>query len=224
MPRIEQKEAQKGSQKWLQILINQYPELLAQPLQNELNLPDNEHIHWLSPVKEDQYAEYQDETFLEKLGVTLSKRTLDSFWPKRGPVWDALGRSGSGKLLLVEAKAHIGELVSSPSGASQPSLAKIRKSLDETKQFLSSNSQADWSTIFYQYTNRLAHLYLLHQLNELPVYLVFLYFINDEDVNGPDSKEEWKGAIELIRHFLGIKQHELSQYVVDIFIDVERLK
>jgi hypothetical protein len=224
MPRIEQNKSSRGSQKWLQILVNHQPELLTSQLRPQLRLGAREYIHWLSPLENDQYAEYQDDEFIKKLDVNLGKRPLQSFWPKGGPVWDGLGVTDRGELLLVEAKAHIGELISSPSKASPPSMKKIYRSLEETKQFLASSSQIDWTSSFYQYTNRLAHLYLLRQLNELPAYLIFLYFINATDVKGPNTREEWKGAIILLHSFLRVVKHKLSKYIIDVFIDVSKLK
>ena len=125
---------------------------------------------------------------------------------------------------MVEAKAHIPEVVSPPSGAGERSLTKIRSSLETTKQFLGSHSKADWSTCFYQYTNRLAHLYLLRELNNLPAYLLFLYFTNDDDMNGPKSEAEWEAAILLLELFLGTRNHRLSEYVIHAFVDVRDIK
>ena len=124
---------------------------------------------------------------------------------------------------MLEAKSHISELLSPKTGAGETSLRKIKKSLDETKTFLHSNSEHDWTSTFYQYTNRLAHLYLLRVLNEVPAYLVFVYFMNDKDMNGPRSIDEWSGAIALLHSFLGIGRHKLSKYIADIFIDVQML-
>jgi len=224
MPRIKQTSASRGSQKWLQILVNERPELIDRVLATRLQLTKRESIHWLSPLKDDDYAEYSDRQFLARLGVTLRKVSLESFWPKRGPVWDGLAKTNGGRLILVEAKAHIAELVSSPTGARGPSLSKIRRSLDATKQFLGSGSEADWATIFYQYTNRLGHLYLLRELNGLQAYLLFLCFVNDKDIGGPATELEWEGAIKLLESFLGVRSHKLSKYVHHVFIDVKELK
>jgi len=100
------------------------------------------------------------------------------------------------------------------------SLRLIKSSLDETKQALNCKSKTDWSTCFYQYTNRLAFLYLLRQLNGIPAYLVNVYFVNDTEQNGPRSQEEWSGALHLLKKHLGLSRHQLSPYVADIFIRV----
>jgi hypothetical protein len=69
-------------------------------------------IDWRSPLREDDYAEYRDAAFLERIGVILGQRPLDGFWPRGGPQWDALGRAASGEPVIVEAKAHLNELYS----------------------------------------------------------------------------------------------------------------
>ena len=86
---------------------------------------------------------------------------LSNFWPQKGSQWDALGKSKNGNVFLIEAKANIPEIVSSPSGAKKTSKLLIDKSLIETKIYLNINNDIDWSGKFYQYTNRLAHLYFL---------------------------------------------------------------
>jgi hypothetical protein len=221
--RIPQQRAARGSQKWIQKLINEKPDLLNSPIRTQLDLPDTEKTTWLSPLADDEYAEYRDQAFLDLLAIKLPKVSLSDFWPSGGPVWDGLGKSDSGKVFLVEAKSHISEVLSPKTGAGLKSLRQIKKSLDETKTFLHSNSGHDWSSVFYQYTNRLAHLYLLRALNEVPAYLIFLYFVNDKEMNGPKSVDEWIGAISLLKSYLGVSWHRLDKYVAEIFIDVKAL-
>jgi hypothetical protein len=50
MPRIPQGIAVKGSQKWIQKLVNEKPDLLNSLIKNQLDLPSDEEIHWLSPL------------------------------------------------------------------------------------------------------------------------------------------------------------------------------
>ena len=54
----------------------------------------------------------QAERCLDRVGHGELKEELKQFWPSRGPQWDALAISTSGKVLLVEAKAHVGEICS----------------------------------------------------------------------------------------------------------------
>jgi hypothetical protein len=223
MSRFPQLPCDKGSQKWIQKLINDQPEHLNSQIRAKLNLSKGEHIQWLSPLKNDEYSEYRDQEFINLLEVELKKKPLLDFWPQRGPQWDAFGKSTWGNLFLVEAKSHIGELISTMKAKDEDSTRTIHNSLQETKRFLGSNAKVDWSCGFYQYTNRLAHLYLLRQ-NRLPAYLLFVYFINDFEMKGPTSIHEWKGAIELLHSYLGIRRHKLKDFVTDIFIDIKQFQ
>jgi len=149
---------------------------------------------------------------------------LRDFWPTGGPHWDALGRSSKGNIFLVEAKSHIPEMMSTVRAKDNHSLLKIRESLERTKDFLNAKKMVDWSFGFYQYSNRLAHLYLLRELNQLPAYLLFIYFINDSEMNGPNTIDEWKGAIKLLHTYLGIRRHKMQRFTSDIFIDVDKIR
>lgn len=223
MGRYTQQRGEKGSKKWIQHLINEQPELLNEKILDNLKLGTDEKIEWLSPLEEDGYAEYRDQEFLDLISTKLERVPLESFWPRGGPQWDGLGKSSLGKLFLVEAKSHIRELISTVKAEDEDSLSKIRESLDKTKRFLNSKTEADWSVGFYQYTNRLAHLYLLRELNHLPAYLVFVYFTNDTEMGGPETVGEWEGAIKLMRSYLGIGRHRLQKSVLNVFIDVRDL-
>ncbi len=223
MPKITQSKAIRGSQLWLQKLVNQRQDLLDGALRPKLGLNRDDIITWLSPLKVDDYAEYRDEDFLKRLSINLENRPLRSFWPSGGAVWDGLGNTSRGDVILVEAKAHISELASHAGAKSPASVGLIRKSLDETKRFFGNDSPADWTQDYYQYANRLAHLYLLRHLNGIPAWLVFLYFINADDVSGPKSADAWRPAIEGVHAYLDIKHDKLSPYVVNVFLDVAEL-
>ena len=220
MGRFVQDSDSHGSLKDLQILINEKKELLDNKISDFLKR--NIRIDWVSPLKDDQFAEYRDIDFLRKLN--LEKKityNLSDFWPNRGPQWDALGKTND-LIFIVEAKANLPEIVSPPTGAGSESKSLIMDSFSEVKEYLNINNSIDWSGTFYQYTNRIAHLYYLRVLNGIDAYLVNIYFINDESVDGPKSKEEWKGAIQIIKNYLGIpKRNKFEKYIIDIFIDIK---
>lgn len=222
MGRFIQDNNTHGSQKDLQILINEKKGLLDKELSGFLNKDIN--ITWKSPLKTDQFAEYRDDEFLKILN--LDSRIvvpLEEFWPKRGPQWDALGLDNK-TVFLVEAKAHVPEIVSPPTGAGPESKSRIIDSFAEVKEYLNVNNNIDWTGTFYQYTNRIAHLYYLRVLNGIDAYLVNLYFLNDKSVDGPSTKEEWQGAITVIKQYLGIpKNHKLDKYMLDAFVDTKDL-
>lgn len=215
-----QGKAARGSQFWLQTLVNENPEILNKAIVKAAPALKGQTIEWVSPLASEGYREYRDEVFLKKLDVGLTKCPLDEFWPKRGPVWDGLARTSAGEILLVEAKSHIPEAVSPPSRASEKSRKLIRSSLDETKRYLNGSRDSDWAGIFYQVTNRLAHLYLLRTLNKIPSHLVFIYFVGDREMNGPETVDEWNGAVRTIETFLGVERTKLSPYVHHVYFNV----
>jgi hypothetical protein len=217
----------KGSQKWLQLLVNKFKPIFFREILREmphLNLNCIDQIEWLSPLEKDDYVEYSDSAFIDRLRVKLNHESLSDFWPNRGPVWDGLAKIDKKDILLIEAKSHIVELLSILKANANNSLGKISQSLTKTQDFLGAKSHLDWTAPFYQYTNRLAHLYFLREMNKLPAYLVFVYFINDPDMNGPSTREEWQGALKLMKTLLGLSRHKLSKYMADIFIDVNELQ
>ncbi|MFH2057208.1 MAG: hypothetical protein ABIJ61_14720, partial [bacterium] len=223
MPAIAQKEAIRGSQKWLQMLVNRCPNLLDQSLRPYLKMTARDTFTWRSPLREDCYTEYRDEDFLEQVSTRLEQRGLDSFWPHRGPVWDGLARTSRGDVILVEAKSHVSELASFCQARPQ-ALKLIQNSLAEAADFFGATSPGNWSRGYYQYANRLAHLYLLRHLNGIPAWLVFLYFVNDFEMDGPKSEAEWRSAIAHVHDHLGIKSTSLRPHVIDLYVDVTALE
>jgi|SRR5215472_505016 len=221
--------ANRGSQKWLQIAVNQKPELLLHALRESGAIGQETTVTWQSPLKGDPsrpFKEYRDGEALEKAGIKQLKVPLHSFWPRRGPVWDAIGVTSDGPL-FIEAKAHIPEAASPATKASSLASRKlIYKSLVKTRHFYAPKATAVWGRVFYQYSNRLAYQYFLKQLNDVPSALVFLYFLNDVDMGGPASKEEWQGASHLIHAVLGIRRdlNLTSHKVFNAFLDIRLLR
>ena len=217
----------RGSQRWLQLAVNRSPDTINAAIASAMALPSGVSIQWRSPLEKDDFREYQDSRFLRDLGVELQKRKLSSFWPRWGPVWDGLARTSNGRSILVEAKANIPEFHSSPCGAGEKSLARIKRSLDETKQFLSAPLDYDWTRCFYQVANRLAHLYLLKELNGVDAALVFVFFIGDTTISEEKctSRQEWEHETSLMLERLGIRRdsHWLHENVFDVFIEVDDL-
>ena len=220
MGRIIQNNNSRGSLRDLQILINQKTGILNTKISNNLN--EKVEVSWVSPLKADQYAEYRDDDFLSKLELTkVISNKLDEFWPKRGPQWDALGKYKD-KCFLVEAKANLKEFKTSPSKAKEKAKKQIMKSFDEVKKYLQITNSINWSGYYYQYTNRIAHLYYLRVLNKIDAYLINVYFINDSTVNGPTTIEKWQESIKNAKQLLGLySKHKLEKYIIDVFIDVK---
>jgi hypothetical protein len=214
-----------GSQRLLQIAVEKRPELLLRALRRSGAIGRREDLTWASPVANAEYTEYRDLAALRQVGIeSLPKTPLKDFWPNRGQVWDGLGNSSSGRPVLVEAKAHIPEMVSGPSAATaEASVELIRRSLSATRKHLAPRSRVDWNGPFYQYANRLAFQFFLRRLNGIDSSLVFLYFTNAVDMAGPATEAEWHGAIRLVHACLGLPG-DLSEFgVFKAFVDARRL-
>lgn len=215
MPRIAQKPARAGSQKWLQLLVERDPSVLDPAGWQGLD--------WISPRASDDYAEYQDAAFLDALRLGQLKTGLSGFWPNRGPVWDGLARSGDA-VFLVEAKSHVPEFLSSPCAASSPvSRTMIGKALDRTRQALVADDRADWSRSFFQYANRLAHLWWLTEQG-VDAHLLLVSFIGDHAQSGPADPETWQAAFRCADYAMGLPtKHALSRRIHHVHPDVSRL-
>jgi hypothetical protein len=206
---------------WLQRIVNQSPHAL-----NCLLLPKlagSTSISWRSPLASDSYAEYRDSAFLRLLGADRLTAELASFWPSRGPQWDALATTDHDDIVLVEAKAHIGELCSPPTQASPASRKKIEASLAEAASFVDARPCSPWSTAFYQLANRIAHLYLLRR-HGFKAWLVLVNFVGDRAMDGPNSEAEWRAAYQIVWHVLGLrKDHKLAPYMIEAFPNIGAL-
>ena len=216
--RIEQREGRRGSLKWIQRLIERSPGLLEGRLQKAGVLVPPRKVDWRSPLRNDAWAEYRDTAFLTRVGLEHLAEDLEQFWPKRGPQWDALGRDDSGRVFLVEAKAH-GPEMSSACQAGEMSRKAITAAMDSCKRAFGAPSDSDWLNGYYQYANRLAHLHFLRSRG-VDACLVFLYFVGDRDLGGPSSEAEWMPFIDAVHAHLGVS---LKDGVVTIFQSVDEL-
>jgi len=213
-----------GSQRWLQIAVTHAPDVLRQALIVSGAITSDEDVEWSAPLASEGFAEPRDGEALRKAGISeLPVRSLAEFWPQRGPVWDAVARVGNLASLFLEAKAKVREAASPPSKASPKSLKKIQAALQEARSFYAPESTADWHGVFYQYANRLAHHYLVCQVNRRDSRLVFLYFLNAQDVRGPKSIAEWQAVTNLIHAALGLPPELHRHRVHHAYVDVEAL-
>lgn len=188
--RVVQQAGRKGSLKWLQLAVNRRPELIEHPSIG--------YVDWLSPLEADDYAEYRDAAFLHLVGLGHLAPALAEFWPARGPQWDALGRSGT-NIVLVEAKAHIAELLSPPCAAGPASLARIEAAFERVRADLGISAGALWTQSFYQLANRLAHLHFLISKG-IEAHLLLFGFVGDGEVGGPHDPAEWRAAYQVANY------------------------
>jgi len=189
--------AKKGSKYWMQKIVN--TENLRRRLEKEIGF---EKTIWVSPIENEQYKEYRlnEASIANKLG--LDGAYIRSFWPAPGPQWDALGNADDGTIVLVEAKAHPGE-VNSRTKATGNSLALIKETLLNTHDCLRATipfREEIWLYKYYQAANRLAFWNKLNK--KYKVALVFLNLVNDE--YGKTSEQVWETHTQkLMRDLLG---------------------
>ena len=127
------------------------------------------------------------------------------------------------RVILVEAKAHIPEMLSPGTRATGAARDKILATLTRVRGELVPKSEVSWDGAFYQYANRIAHLHFLREQQHINAHLVYVYFLNAPDVDSPATQEEWDGATTLMESVLGIRRTRLSRYIHKIFIDVRGL-
>ena len=140
-------------------------------------------------------------------------------------MWDGIARTRDGHFMLVEAKAHIPEIVSPRSRATEPARGRIVESMRAVQESLAPKSVdgVDWAGTFYQYTNRIAHLHFLREQNDVQAHLVNVYFYNASDVASPPSRAHWEGAIQVVECYLGLGRHRLQKYMHKLFVDASSL-
>ena len=221
--RCPQPPGLRGSLKWIQQAVNHRSALIDELILLSLSLPSGSNIEWLSPVASDEFAEFRDRQFLQKIGQQHLAGELGAFWPVRGPQWDALARADTGEIILVEAKAHIGEIFSSGCQASGESREQIARALDRTIVAFHAKPRIDWTSSLYQMANRLCHLEFLTR-HGVPARLVNVCFVGDSEMEGPRTVEEWQGALQVARYMLGLpKRHPGSQRIIDVFPHVSAI-
>ena len=188
--------AEKGSKYWMQTVI------LYDGLRARLNAMIGEPgMEWLSPLAGEYgtFAEYslgQKNAVSARIGVSDVPGFFDGFWPRRQPQWDGIGIGGDGRILyLVEAKAHVSEMISRLSASDPDSRRLIEHSLRATfETYPGAKDFTVWTDRYYQLANRLAFLRFLNgrsaELKIGEVRLVLLNFVNDHTYL-PEAQSIW---------------------------------
>lgn len=171
---------------------------------------------WVSPREELGFSEYRDEDFLRVLGLSHLAARLAEFWPRRGPVWDALAvaESSQGRgAILIEAKSHPAELLGAGCRAGPVSRPRIEMALTAAKRWAGADAEADWTGPLYQHANRLAHLYFLRRAG-IEAWFVNLLFLDDPI--RPTDRAEWEAVLAEARRQLGLSGP--APYTVAVFL------
>jgi hypothetical protein len=209
----------KGSKRHMQDAVAERADALAESIGETLPELRGRRLTWVSPLAANGYEEFYDEAFLGALGLGAHRSALGEFWPSGGPNWDALAtvEGPEGGVVLVEAKAHVGEtpdpdrcLAKSPR-----SLALIEASLLRARAYFGVPDTAPrWTEHHYQVANRLAHLWWLHVECRVPTWLVLLGFTDSSDWRDPLTPDGWRSQVAATLVKLGMpEKHPLSHRV-----------
>jgi hypothetical protein len=139
--------------------------------------------------------------------------------------WDAVGRlhrAGTEEWLLVEAKAHVAEL-RSDCAARGPSRETILVALGRTKKALGVSPTSAWDLVYYQFCNRLATLYFLHD-HGVGARLLFVYFTGGKSKGNnlaPADANGWRAALDEQAAGVGLPTgHLLEDRIHKLFLPV----
>lgn len=151
-------------------------------------------------------------------------------WPQSGNLmnWDLVGFTVQDDIktwILVEAKAHKGELMQNCEASSVVSKKKIEKSLMDTAENNGIKILPDksWTKNYYQLANRIFVLDFLKRCG-IKAKLINIYFIGDmisHTRKSPENEDAWLTEINKMKKYLNIKD-TLSNDILDLFLDVDK--
>lgn len=193
--------AGKGSRALIQAIVNR-AEGAALTRGIQMADPSVGWIRWLSPLAEMQYVEFQS----GRLKSLVPEADL-SFWPTRGPHWDAVGTDGH-KLILVEAKSHCSETKSGMKPRSDLSREMIRQAMRAAHNDLvtlprfglvtgQAYDAAIWENTYYQLGNRLTYFARLNQQG-IATKLILVNFVEDPTWQGTN---QWTDRASFESHY-----------------------
>jgi hypothetical protein len=123
--------------------------------------------------------------------------------------WDAVGKiliDGEEHWLIVEAKAHLGELRAN-CGARPDSQALIQTAFQEVKAGWNEVPVANWFGPYYQFCNRIAFLHFLRS-RSIKAKVLFIYFCGDRHppgrtANCPVNEAGWAFSLAQMEAHVG---------------------
>ncbi len=183
------------------------------------------------PLHDD--SEWRAAEFLRNPTISPLWKT---YWPSSGSPqsWDAVGKlnhhNGTHDWLMVEAKAHVGEISSKCGATVAGSVSMIRAAFDDTATHVTGSGVITpaWLDTYYQYSNRLAVLnFLLNKCTpSIPARLVFIYFCGERATkmrrcDCPASEADWQPHLAKMKAALDLDpQSPLMQRVHHVFLPV----
>ena len=222
----DQHWATHGSQLQTQLYVNRHPKALTSRVLAALPTLATHHpkIEWVVPLESGKFAEARDRTMLSALKLDHLAADLLSFWPARGPVWDALAicrlTDGKDGVLLAEGKSYPREMYSSGTQAGKSgsdrataNLHQIERAIAwvqgrlgvplDVKRWLDPLDSEKPSSSLYQTANRLAYAVWLRS-HGIEAWVCHLLFVDDK-LHHPTSRSDWDEALKKADRELGIE-------------------
>lgn len=174
----------------------------------------NKDINWL----DFEFNGSEDKELLNFDFISEVKDEWKRYWScgLGGINWDAIGLTKDGTYVLVEAKAHISELVSSSCGGKISKENNDKKIEYVLKKYNINKTPNDWNVECYQLANRIVALDFLLSKG-IKAKLVYVLFENGYEFNSSTNQsascEEWQEEIEKEFTKLGIKGTKLEKLV-----------
>ena len=228
-----------GSEWQLLRMLGHHRDYFFKELRRQLHLPQGAEIHWLdygfdkSNVSGDK--EYKKREFFKAIPEIFTPEVIsdfneDDFGAKLNQNWDGIFWVDK-TVYLVEAKAHVKEIISDCQSDKEQSLSIIEGYFKKTREDLDISSNNDWKKVYYQMANRVAFLNLLLS-HDIEAKLVNIYFVNgyEKKVKDPESDkyytiqnkntsvEDWKNAIIEEESYLGITELR-NKIIFPVFIN-----
>jgi len=188
-------------------------------------------LEWLD-FPSNQNSSFDDEhkgiDFLkEHPAYSQLKGAWSKFWAQSGNPqnWDAVLIHNGDEYVVVEAKAHIGELCSGCKASSPISKQQIKAAMRTTQQYWKIQAKNDWLAKYYQLANRLAFVAFL-QRNGIKCSLLNIYFINGYKLTLRDrsvsDQVKWDKKIQIQYDYLGIIGTEAEPCINKVFVDCRK--
>lgn len=188
-------------------------------------------IEWIDyPVdskRDSKDGEWTGITFLKHLKSTLSlnygeiEKAWGDFWPKGGTQqsWDGIFVQDK-TIYLVEAKAHVEEMRSTPCGANEKSCEIIKKALKSvTKDAKLADSLMNSN--LYQLANRMAFVHFLKE-HGVTAKLCYIFFLNDKHwKDAVMNKSEYEDLFDSECNKLKLSQNQKTE-IIKVYVDAEK--
>lgn len=230
-----------GSEWQLLRMLGHHREYFYKELRSQIGLSPDAEIHWLdygwdsTTVSGDK--EYKKREFFKEIPEiftpeVMSKFKEDEFGAKLNQNWDGIFWVDK-TVYIVEAKAHLKEIISDCQSDTPESLLDIEEYFRKTREDedFEISSDNDWKKTYYQMANRIAFLKLL-KCHHIDAKLVNIYFLNgyEKKTKDPDSgkyytiqnknatKDEWIKAIKEEENYLGVSKL-VGKHIFPVFIN-----